>query len=82
MGRDDTADAWHAQEAQQFRQRVSTELERVSLFYTKHERKMCRFFCLLEEKADALISSLDEEAVANGSSIRARRIGAAHRCGA
>ena len=64
MGRDDTADAWHAQEAQQFRQRVSTELERVSLFYTKHERKMCRFFCLLEEKADALISSLDEEAVA------------------
>ena len=64
VGRDDTADAWHAQEAQQFRQRVSTELERVSLFYTKHERKMCRFFCVLEEKADALISSLDEEAVA------------------
>ena len=62
VGRDEeVGDESHDREAQEFRTRLGTELEKVSLLYVKHERKMCRFFMSLEAKTDALYERIEQQ---------------------
>ncbi len=62
VGRDeDFGDESHDREAQEFRTRLGTELEKVSLLYVRHERKMCRFFMSLEAKTDALYERIEQQ---------------------
>lgn len=46
-------------ETEQFLQEMSAEMEKVSALYLKHERKMCRFYCALEDKVDAFASRIE-----------------------
>lgn len=66
VGRDepDRLDAHHQQECTEFRHKLGLELEKVSLLYQKHERKMCAFFCSLEAKTDSLHERIKEQAPA------------------
>jgi hypothetical protein len=63
VGREDeVGSVRHDREAQEFRTRLGMELEKVSLLYVKHERKMCRFFMSLEGKTDTLCELAAEQA--------------------
>ena len=50
----------YSQEAEGFRQVLGIELEKVSLLYVRHERKLCRFFCSLEAKTDLLTQRIED----------------------
>lgn len=47
------------QETEQFLREMSGEMEKVSVLYMKHERKMCRFFCALEVKVEAFVHKVE-----------------------
>mmetsp|Transcript_22720 Transcript_22720/g.35573 ORF Transcript_22720/g.35573 Transcript_22720/m.35573 type:complete len:468 (+) Transcript_22720:87-1490(+) len=57
VGRDEgEVQAW---EAEEFREHFVAEIEKVTQMYNKQERKLCRFYCSLEAKIDALFQRLD-----------------------
>jgi hypothetical protein len=62
VGQDDQDDARFLMEVQEFRQTLSSSLEKVTQLYTKNERKLCRFFCSLEAKTDQLHQRIAEQA--------------------
>ena len=62
MGQDDPHDDNHLFEVQQFRETLSSSLEKVTQLYVKNERKLCRFFCSLEAKTDLLHQRIAEQA--------------------
>ena len=51
--------ALKSQETTQFLLEISGEMEKVSVLYMKHERKLCRFFCALESKVDAAFHKIE-----------------------
>merc|ERR1719199_2456567 len=48
---------------------MSAEMEKVSALYLKHERKMCRFYCALEDKVDAFASRIEAATLERGGEI-------------
>eukprot|EP00960_Hanusia_phi_P025343 744177-Hanusia_phi.AAC.2 len=66
VGREDSREKQES-DISAFRDTFAVELEKVSFLYVKHERKLCRFFCSLETKCEAVLQKLQNELEQNST---------------